>query len=69
MQAGNDASVSTSTAVEMELVKLGEELAELKKEVQTIKKALKYQIARYEIDQVKKGKNLKSILSLSDMEN
>ena len=47
---------------EVEIATLREELAELRREVQVIKMALKHKIARYEIDQVKKGRETESIL-------
>jgi hypothetical protein len=58
MQAGHDATV------EQDLVMLREELIELKRQVQIIKKVIKEEIARYEIDQIKRGKDVESILDL-----
>jgi|GEM_PF-2115245 hypothetical protein len=52
---------------ESEIASLRAELEELKREVQVIKKAVRHKIARYEIDQVKKGKLIKSILDLKDL--
>jgi hypothetical protein len=65
----NAAMQASDNQVAMDLVKLREELEILKREVQTIKRALKYDIARYEISQVKKGMDTKSILTMQDMEN
>jgi len=58
MQTGHDATV------EQDLVILREELIELKRQVQVIKKVIKEEIARYEIDQIKKGRDVESILDL-----
>jgi hypothetical protein len=52
---------------ESEIASLRAELEELKREVQVIKRAVRHKIARYEIDQVKKGKLIKSILDLKDL--
>lgn len=52
---------------ESEIASLKAELEELKREVQVIKRAVRHKIARYEIDQVKKGKLIKSILDLKDL--
>ena len=58
---------SHNESVEVDLATLREELAELKREVQVIKRAVKHKIARYEIDQVKKGRNIESILGPKDL--
>jgi len=58
---------SHNERVDVDLVTLREELAGLKREVQVIKRALKHKIARYEIGQIKKGREIDSILDLKDL--
>lgn len=41
---------------------LQEEVETLKREVEVIKKALRDEIARYEVSQVKRGQNIRSIV-------
>lgn len=56
------AAMQSQNEVNIDLATLREELNELKHEIQVIKTALKNKIARYEIDQVKKGREMESIL-------
>jgi len=60
MQKGNEVR-------EGDIASLEEELKELKREVTVIKRAVRNKIARYEIGQVKKGKDINSILDLRDL--
>ncbi|MEM2760677.1 MAG: hypothetical protein QXU32_05750 [Nitrososphaerales archaeon] len=52
---------------ENEIASLREELKGLKREITVIKRAVRNKIARYEIGQVKKGKDVSSILELKDL--
>lgn len=47
-----------------EIAALKEEIEELKHEVTVLKKALRDKIARYEVSQVRKGRDINSILDL-----
>jgi hypothetical protein len=60
MQKGNEVR-------EGDIASLEEELKELKREITVIKRAVRNKIARYEIGQVKKGKDINSILDLRDL--
>jgi len=44
------------------VAKLEDELATLRNEVDVVKKALRNKIARHEIDMIKKGKDISSIV-------
>ncbi|MGH9933857.1 MAG: hypothetical protein ACRD3Z_01950 [Nitrososphaerales archaeon] len=48
--------------LEDKVANLEEEIEMLKKEVEVLKKALRNKIARYEIDQIKHGKDVRSIV-------
>lgn len=50
-----------------EIDSLRRELEELRREVIVIKRALRNKIARYEIGQIRRGKDVSSILNLQDM--
>jgi hypothetical protein len=60
MQKSNDVR-------EGDIASLEEELKQLKREVTVIKRAVRNKIARYEIGQVKRGKDVNSILDLRDL--
>ena len=60
MQKSNDVR-------EGDIASLEEELKQLKREVTVIKRAVRNKIARYEIGQVKRGKDVNSILGLRDL--
>jgi hypothetical protein len=60
MQKSNDVR-------EGDIASLEEELKQLKREITVIKRAVRNKIARYEIGQVKKGKDVNSILDLRDL--
>lgn len=60
MQKSNDVR-------EGDIASLEEELKQLKREITVIKRAVRNKIARYEIGQVKKGKDINSILDLRDL--
>jgi hypothetical protein len=60
MQKGNEVR-------EGDIASLEEELQELKREITVIKRAVRNKIARYEIGQVKRGKDVNSILDLRDL--
>ena len=47
-----------------EIAALKEEIEELKHEVTVLKKTLRDKIARYEVNQVRKGRDINSILDL-----
>ncbi|MGH9909982.1 MAG: hypothetical protein ACRD32_05020 [Nitrososphaerales archaeon] len=47
-----------------EIAALKEEIEELKHEVTVLKKVLRDKIARYEVSQVRKGRDINSILDL-----
>lgn len=49
-----------------EVSSLRKELEELKREVTVLKRALRNKIARYEIGQIRKGRDISSILDLHD---
>lgn len=51
-------------ASQNDIASIRAELEELKKEVRVIKRAVRNKIARYEIGQIKKGKDVDSILEL-----
>jgi hypothetical protein len=48
--------------LEDRLVRLEEEISILKKETEVLKKALRNKIARYEIEQIKHGRKVESIV-------
>ena len=48
--------------LEDKVANLEEEIEALKKEVEVVKKALRDKIARYEISQIKKGRDVRSIV-------
>lgn len=48
--------------LEDKVANLEEEIEMLKKEVEVMKKALRNKIARYEISQIKSGKDVRSIV-------
>lgn len=48
--------------LEDKVIVLEEEIEMLKKEVEVLKKALRDKIARYEISQVKQGREIRSIV-------
>ncbi len=52
---------SEKESLEQELTALKEEVAALKREFKVMKMALKNEITRYEIDQVKKGRKTEPI--------
>ena len=54
-------SVDAETIYER-VAKLEDELATLRNEVDVLKKALRNKIARHEIDMIKKGKDISSIV-------
>lgn len=60
---------SQDTRIDSEVAELKEEVEELKRKVTVIKRALRNEIARYEVNQVKKGRDVSSILDLKDMQN
>lgn len=60
MQKGNEVR-------EGDIASLEEELKELKREITVIKRAVRNKIARYEIGQVKRGRDVNSILDMRDL--
>ncbi len=60
MQANNELR-------ESDIASLKEELEELKREVLVIKRAVRNKVARYEIGQIRNGKDIDSILDLKDL--
>ncbi|MBI5133116.1 MAG: hypothetical protein HZA83_00225 [Thaumarchaeota archaeon] len=50
--------------LEDKIAKLEEEVVVLKKEVTVLKRALRNTIARYEVNQIKQGRDVRSIVEL-----
>jgi hypothetical protein len=59
--------MQASEASTGEINSLKEELEELRREVNVIKRAVRNKIARYEIGLIRRGKEVKSILDLRDL--
>jgi cell division protein FtsB len=55
-------SSSDAETIYERVAKLEDELATLRNEVDVLKKALRNKIARHEIDMIKKGKDISSIV-------
>lgn len=62
LRQANIPSVIALGEVEDRVAVMEEEIENLKKEVETLKKALRDRIARYEITQVKQGREIHSIV-------
>lgn len=54
--------MSESETIYERVARLEDEVAMLKNELDTIKKAIRNRIARYEISSIKKGKDVSSII-------
>lgn len=48
--------------LEDKIMQLEQEIESLRKEVAVLKRALRNKIARYEVEQIKRGKEIKSIV-------